>query len=108
LGVLQADFRSFTLALGIEQSIICRRHLKDDLAMSVIEGQVRREQVRFGQIDGAASATEIEDQVLHMDRRFEYSDCLPVKELPNERGLSRRGHQGDRGNRGEESAPRNP
>ena len=93
LRVFQADFRRLALAFGIQQPIVLGRDLKDDFAMRVVEGKIRHQQIRLGQVDGTASSAEIEDQILDMQRGFKDPKRLPVEEFSDQRCLTDRGSQ---------------
>lgn len=61
----------------------------DDAAMGVVEGQVRRQEVRLGRVEFSATTTDVEYQIHDMEYGFKDPFRLAVEEFADECSLAK-------------------
>ena len=102
LRILEAHLSGLALTLGVEQAIVGRRHVEDELAMGVVEGQVGDEEIGFGHIDGSTAPAPVEDQIVDVQRRNEEAFRLATEVFRDQARFPHRCGHGYGGKRGVE------
>ena len=66
LRIFQTRLSCAPLTDLIQQVVVGRRYLKNDLPMGIVEGKVGGKQIRFRRVDGAASSSKVKNQIIDL------------------------------------------
>lgn len=102
LSIEESGLGCVLLSHCVQQPIVARRYLVNDLPVGVVEGKIRRQKFGLGLVDCAAALAKIKNQVIEIQRRLKEADGLSMPFGSVQGAVTRDPRKRHSRNRGEE------
>src|SRR5271165_6672294 len=88
LSIHECSFRRFLLPHRVQQPVVDRGYLIDNLPVGIVEGKIRREEFCLCLIDCATASTKINNQIIEIECGLKDADGLAMKAASIERAVT--------------------